>query len=120
MNWSLDKKRPICPQICEQLCVKIASGEFKANEQLLSVRQVAVQAGVNPNTVQKAFEQLDAQGLIYSVRGSGWYVNDNIETAKKSVENLIKDKTASYFSEMLKLGLTVDEIKNHIKEWDDE
>ena len=117
MKWILDKKRPICPQICEQLSVRIASGEFKSGERLLSVREVALQAGVNPNTVQKAFEQLNAQGLIYSVRGSGWYVSDDINTAKDTVENIINNKTAEYFSEMEKLGFSLEEIKNYVKEW---
>lgn len=117
MDWILDKKRPICPQICEQLSVKIASGEFKPNERLLSVREIAVQAGVNPNTVQKAFEQLDAQGLIFAVRGSGWYVGDNIDVAKETVAALIKTKTAEYFSEMQKMGLSDEEIINYVKEW---
>lgn len=119
MNWILDKKRPICPQICEQLSVKIASGEFKPDERLLSVREVALEAGVNPNTVQKAFEQLNMQGLIYSVRGSGWYVSGNIDTAKETVDKIIKSKTAEYFSEMQKMGLSHNEIINYVKEWNE-
>lgn len=119
MNWILDKKRPICPQICEQLSVKIASGEFKPDERLLSVREVALQAGVNPNTVQKAFEQLNTQGLIYSVRGSGWYVSDNIATAKETVDKIIQTKTAEYFCEMQKMGLSDEQIINYVKEWNE-
>lgn len=117
MGWSLDKSRPICPQIGEQLSVKIASGEFAPNQRLMSVREVALQAGVNPNTVQKAFEQLEAQGLIYSVRGSGWFVSDNTATAKKTVEKLTHEKTATYFEEMSKLGYTQEQTKQFIEEW---
>ena len=54
MNWSLDKKQPICPQICEKLCVMIASGELSPGDRLMSVRDVALSAGVTPNTVQKS------------------------------------------------------------------
>ncbi len=118
MGWSLDKGRPICPQICEQLSVKIAAGEFKPNERLMSVREVALAAGVNPNTVQKAFEQLEREGLIYSVRGSGWFV-DNVGSAKVTVEKLILDKTAAYIEEMEALGLSLEQIKNYIKEWNE-
>ncbi len=117
MSWQLDKNRPICPQICEQICVKIAKGEFAPNERLMSVREVALNAGVNPNTVQKAFEQLDAKGLIYSVRGSGWFVSENISDAKLALEELIKSKTAAYFEEMQLLGFSVSETKDYIKEW---
>ena len=77
MGWNLDKKRPLCPQICEQICVLISKGELKPGERLMSVREVAVSASVNPNTVQKSFEQLEQRGVIYSKRGSGWYVAES-------------------------------------------
>ncbi|MBR3988889.1 MAG: GntR family transcriptional regulator [Clostridia bacterium] len=117
MSWKLDKTRPICPQICEQICVKIAAGEFKPNERLMSVREVAVTAGVNPNTVQKSFEQLDQKGIIYSVRGSGWYVSAQTETAENEVDELIRSKTSDYFGQMNALGMDNSEIKRYVKEW---
>lgn len=117
MSWKLDKTRPICPQICEQICVKIAAGEFEPNERLMSVREVAVTAGVNPNTVQKSFEQLDAKGIIYSVRGSGWYVSAQTETAKDEVSELIRSKTADYFGQMNALGMESEQIKKYVEEW---
>ncbi len=116
MKWHLDKSRPICPQICEQLCVKIAKGEFAANERLLSVREVAVAAGVNPNTVQKSFEQLELQGLIYSVRGSGWYVGEDITLAKSKLDELIRLKTDAYLAEMAQLGFSAEQTADYIKE----
>lgn len=117
MKWYLDKSRPICPQICEQLCVRIASGEFAPNERLLSVREVAVMAGVNPNTVQKSFEQLESQGLIYSVRGSGWYVGEDISLAKAQADELIRSKTNDYISDMEQLGFSYEQMLHYIKEW---
>ncbi len=117
MNWNLDKDRPICPQICEQLCVGIACGELTPNSKLYSVREIAVQAGVNPNTVQKSFEQLESKGLIFSVRGSGWFVKDNIEEAKATVNDIIKKKTESYFKEMAALGFSKSQIKKYVEEW---
>ncbi len=120
MDWKLDKSRPICPQICEGLSVMIASGEVKPDQKLLSVREVAVTAGVNPNTVQKAFEELERQGLIYSVRGSGWFVGQSIDTAKETVNSLTQSKIESFFNEMQKLGLNLEQIKQLVKEWDNE
>jgi len=117
MVWKLDKSRPICPQIGEQICVKIARGDFKPNERLLSVREVALEAGVNPNTVQKAFEQLENSGLIYSVRGSGWFVADNRETAEGIVKTLVRNKTAAYINDMQGYGFSIDEIKKYVEEW---
>lgn len=117
MKWELDKSRAICPQICEQLCVGIASGELQSGSKLLSVREVAVSAGVNPNTVQKSFEQLEQKGIIYSIRGSGWYVGEDITAAKEMVNELFFEKTAQYFAQMKSLGLDETKIKQYVKEW---
>lgn len=117
MNWKLDKARPICPQICEQLCVRIAAGDFPPETKLLSVREVAVAAGVNPNTVQKSFEQLEQQGLIYSVRGSGWFVGEDIATAQQTLRTLLGEKTAAYFAGMEQLGCDAAATKKYVEEW---
>ncbi len=117
MDWRLDKKRPICPQICEKLCVCIASGEIGAGERLMSVRDVALHAGVTPNTVQKSFEQLEQQGVIFSKRGSGWFVSENIGIAKDVLQSLIRSKTINYLNDMQSLGLDKKEIIEIIKEF---
>ena len=117
MDWRLDKKRPICPQICEKLCVLIASGELGAGDRLMSVRDVALKAGVTPNTVQKSFEQLEQQGVIFSKRGSGWYVSENTGIAKDMLNALIRSKTVNYLNDMQTLGLDKKEIIEIIKEF---
>ena len=117
MNWSLDKKRPICPQICEKLCLMIASGEIGAGDRLMSVRDVALSAGVTPNTVQKSFEQLEQQGVIYSRRGAGWFVCENSDTARKVFDDMVHSKTVSYLNDMESLGLGKKDIINIIKEF---
>lgn len=116
MSWNIDKNRPICPQIYEYICVMISNGEFGPGEKLLSVRDVAVKAGVNPNTVQKSFEQLENLGVIYSVRGTGWFVGDNTDVAKQTVDRLKKEKSKAYFSDMMSLGMSYDEIKKYVEE----
>ena len=55
--WELDKSRPICPQLCEQICVKIANGEYKADERIPSVREIAVEAGVIPIRCKKRWQR---------------------------------------------------------------
>ena len=118
MSWNLDKNRPICPQLCEQISVKIAKGDYLPNERIPSVRDIAVDAGVNPNTVQKALTLLTEQGLIYPMRGSGMFVNDNIEKAVKLVDELKKKRTTEFFEEMETLGLSGSQVKDYIKEWE--
>ena len=117
MEWNLDKSRPICPQMCEKLSAGIASGEFAPGERLMSVREAALAAGVNPNTVQKSFEELERRGVIYSVRGSGWFVSEDTTRASSDVRKMIEDKTADYFEDMARLGLSAEETKKVVEEW---
>lgn len=119
MDWILDKSRAICPQISEQLCMKIASGEFAPAERLMSVREVAMQAGVNPNTVQRSFEELEQKGILYSIRGSGWYVAEDISLAKDVLEEIKRAKTKAFFEAMNMLGLENSEVKKYIEEWEE-
>lgn len=111
----LDKAKPLCPQLCEQVCLKIALGEFLPGEKMLSVRETALVAGVNPNTVQKAFEKLELDGILYSVRGSGWFVCEDITNAKHALDNLIAEKTKDYFDSLHALGMSSEEIKDYVK-----
>ena len=113
----LDKKRPICPQLCEQICVRIACGEYKEGERMLSVREMAVEAGVNPNTVQRAYETLETQGVLYSIRGSGWFVAEKESGSRQILEELFREKTEEYFTTMKALGMSEEEIKQYVKEW---
>ena len=118
MSWTLDKNRPVCPQICEMLCVDIAKGVFGPDFRLPSVRELASALGVNPNTVQRAMETMEEQGLLYSVRGSGWFVQQDITRAAEVLERLRRDKTADFFRMMEVLGMSPQEVKAFVKEWE--
>ena len=120
MQWNLDKNKPLCPQIGEQLCLRIAVGEFGAGERLLSVREVALAAGVNPNTVQRAFETLEQQGILFSVRGSGWYVAEDISPARATLQRLREEKMAAFLEEMAALGMSVSEVRQFVAAWSPE
>ena len=118
MNIRLDKGRPVGPQICEAVCVAVARGEYPARQRLPSVRELAVALGVNPNTVQHAMEAMGEQGILYSVRGSGWYVQENIARATEVLEALRSQKIREFFEIMKFLGLSTEQTKTRIKEWD--
>jgi DNA-binding transcriptional regulator YhcF (GntR family) len=119
VEWKLDKNRAICPQICEQVCLRIALGEFAPGEKLLSVREVALAAGVNPNTVQHSFEILEQKSILYSQRGSGWFVSEDISAAKRSLDEMIAEKTREYFAAMDALGISGEETKKYVENWKD-
>jgi DNA-binding transcriptional regulator YhcF (GntR family) len=116
VDWTLDKSRPICPQIAELISVAIARGDFTANEKLPSVREIALSAAVNPNTVQKSLEELESRGVIRSVRCSGWYVCEDTEGARGQVCALRRSKTEAYLSEMAQLGCDAAEIIKQLNE----
>ncbi len=109
MNWTLDKSRPIAKQICEKICVAIAAGELTAGERLLSVREVALLAGVNPNTVQKAFEELERIGAVSAVPSSGRYVSESTDAAVAEVIKLRRTRSLQYLSDMAQLGCSSEE-----------
>ena len=113
----LDKNRPVCPQICELLCVDIVNGVYDIERRLPAVRELAAGWGVNPNTVQKALDTLGEQGLLYSVRGSGWYVQEDITRAREVLQELRMEKTREFFAVMKSLGLSVEAIREFVKEW---
>lgn len=117
MDWTLDKNLPICPQLCQQLCVRIVAGEFAPGQRLISVRELALAAGVNPNTVQKTFEELERQGVVYSVRGAGWYVSENIAPAQQLRATLVTRTLQDFFDKMTTLGIPPEETKKLVKEW---
>ena len=118
MIWQLDKTKALCPQICLHICAQVASGQLKPGEKVMSVREVAVAAGVNPNTVQSAFNQLEQQGVLYSVRGAGWFVNQDTAAALELHKKRIREKVESFFAELSAMGLTPEEIKELVKEWE--
>ena len=71
MPWNLDSDRPIFMQILERIRVDIISGRYQPGDKLPSVRELAAEAAVNPNTMQRAFAELERTGLVHSKRTSG-------------------------------------------------
>jgi GntR family transcriptional regulator len=116
VKWDIDKSRPICPQICEQICVGIINGEFLTKQKLQSVRELAVTLGVNPNTVQKSYDLLEEEKVIYSVRGSGWYVEEDTSVAANVVNEICLKKTDEYLLMMRRLGCDFERVLEYLKE----
>ena len=115
MEWKIDKSYPICSQVSELVCLAIASGEYKKDNKIYSVRELAIILGVNPNTIQKAYEELEKKNIIHSIRGSGWYVSDNALEAKKIVEQIRLKKTKDYLKEMKQLGVCLNYVILYVK-----
>ena len=83
MTWNLDNNIPIYLQIMERIQRDIISGRYRPGDKLPSVRELAVEAAVNPNTMQKALSELERGGLVYSQRTSGRFITEDEELLKE-------------------------------------
>ena len=77
MDWNFRNDQPIYSQLTQRLTEAIVSGIYAPGEKLPSVRELAVEAGVNPNTVQRALSELERDGLVFSQRTAGRFVTEN-------------------------------------------
>ena len=104
MPWQLDNDRPIYVQLVERLKLQIISGQFKPGDKMPSVRELAAEAGVNPNTMQKAFAELERDGLVQTFRTSGREVTQDEEKLHSIKAELAKDIIQKFLEQMKELG----------------
>ena len=104
MEWELNSDRPIYTQILEIIQMRIISGIYKPGEKLPSVRELAAQASVNPNTMQKAFAELEKSGLITTQRGSGRSVTEDTTMIEQIQKQIAVLQIKGFFEKMNELG----------------
>lgn len=109
MAWDLESDRPIYTQLVERIQMQIVSGKYSPGAKLPTVRELAATAAVNPNTMQKAFSELERSGLIITQRTNGRNVTDDGELINSIRQNLAKEYTADFFEKMQKLGFSKQE-----------
>jgi GntR family transcriptional regulator len=114
--WELDDERPIYLQLAEQICLRIISGRYAPGERLPSVRELAAEAAVNPNTMQRALGELESCGLVITQRTVGRTVTDDRKTINAERRKIAERYTAEFTSKMKELGLSQDEIRNYMEE----
>ncbi len=110
MNWNLDPNRPVFIQIIEQIMDEIFSGTFGPGSQIPSVRELALDAEVNPNTMQRALTELERTGIIYTKRASGRFVTEDVELIKSLKQARANDIINSFLEDMKKLGINRHEL----------
>lgn len=114
MAWELSNDRPIYSQIVEIIKLRIVSGYYPAGEKLPSVRELAAEAGVNPNTMQKAFAELEDSGLLTTMRTSGRVVTENDELIREAKEAIAKNEVDRFLEKMKKLGYELEEAREFL------
>lgn len=111
MTWCLDSDRPIYLQLMERIQQDIISGKYKAGDKLPSVRDLALEAAVNPNTMQKALAELERSGLVYSQRTAGRFITDDEELLKGLKKEQAGRYLKEFFANMRQLGFKNEEIR---------
>lgn len=115
MAWQFDTDRPIYKQLQERILRKIVSGEYGAGTQLPTVRELAEEAAVNPNTLQKALTELERDGLVYALRTSGRFVTEDQALIRRAKSDLAEDLITQFLKQMLAIGYTADEAVTQIQ-----
>lgn len=110
MAWTLDDSRPIYLQIMDIIKANIISGFYQPGEKLPSVRDLAMEASVNPNTMQKALLELERTGLVYTVRTSGRFITEDTDKLTEIRGQIAREQILSFISTMEQLGFTKEQI----------
>ena len=110
MAWNLSTDKPIYSQLVEIIQLQITSGKYKAGDRLPSVRELAAEASVNPNTMQKALAELERNALIITQRTSGRIVTEDTELIQKTQSNLADKYIENFFRAMKELGYSTEDI----------
>ena len=116
MPWNLDSDRPIFIQIIEKIQMDIISGVYKPGDKLPSVRELAAEASVNPNTMQKALSELERTGLVYSQRTSGRFITEDTKMIDDIKSEMAREIISQFLENMQKLGFQKDETVSLMKQ----
>lgn len=116
MDWKITGDRPIWLQLSEQLSAQIAAGIYPPGARLPSVREFAAQAGVNPNTMQRAMADLESCGLIITNRTAGRCVTLDMEAIRNLRTAQAKEQVLQFLERMGSLGYTREEIKSVLED----
>lgn len=116
MPWNLDNNRPIYLQLMEKIQKDIVSGVYAPGDKLPSVRELALEAAVNPNTMQKALSELERSGIVHSKRTSGRFITEDAVMLRQLKNELAESHIRDFFESMSQLGFSKTEALKLISE----
>ncbi|MEG0292568.1 MAG: GntR family transcriptional regulator [Anaerovoracaceae bacterium] len=120
MEWQFKTGTPIYTQIIDQLKINIANGAYAPGEKIPSVRDLALDAAVNPNTMQRALSELERDGLIYTVRTSGRFITDEKENLVHLKQSLAHNYAIEFVNKLEGLGMKKEEVLNVVRSYYEE
>ena len=110
MEWYFNSDAPIYSQLVEQMTLRIVTAVYMPGQRMPSVRDLAVEAGVNPNTMQRALGELERNGLVFSQRTSGRFVTEDIKMIEDAKRTLASRQIQTFLRAMDQLGYQPGEI----------
>lgn len=111
---------PIYQQIIDKLCRQITKGLIAPGEKLPSVRDLAIQFGVNPNTVQRVYQEMERMEVVETRRGQGTFVTERRELLTRMKLELSGERIKEFAVDMQEMGFTPDEIVDGVKRYFDD
>ena len=115
MGWNITDSGPIWMQLNEQLMQRISAGVYPKGSKLPTVRELASEAGVNPNTMQRAMMEMEREGLVFSQRTAGRFVTEDAARIKDLRETLARDQVKEFLESMYLLGFRQEEIVSFVE-----
>lgn len=110
MMFKIDDQMPIHTQLCNEIISRIISGEYPPASRIPSVRELATEARVNPNTMQKALIELESLHIIYTQRTNGKFVTDDLTLLKKLKDDVLHKAVDEFIEKITKLGINKEEV----------
>lgn len=114
MTWTFDNDRPLYLQVMEHLKLGILSGELPSGSRLPAVRDLAGEASINPNTMQKALSELEREGLLYTQRTNGRFVTEDKALLEDLHYQMVRGKLLEFAHQMERLGYTLAQLSQMI------
>ena len=109
MDWQFHNDQPIYTQLVDQIKFAIVSGALPAGARMAAVRDLALEAGVNPNTMQRALQQLEREGLVFAQRSSGRFVTEDLAVIGSAKAALAAEQIRRFRAAMGSLGYSMEE-----------
>lgn len=119
MSEQFDSSRPIYAQLVERLKARILAGTYQSGGHLDSVRDLAAAAGVNPNTMQRALAQLEAEGLVRTERTSGRFVTEDTDLIEQLRASAARNIAADFLEKMRSIGYTPQKAAELLRSWNE-
>lgn len=120
MGWELKSDRPLYAQLLEILKRRIVSGYYQPGEKLLPVRELAQEAKVNPNTMQKALQELEREELVFAVRTTGRYITEDAALIENTKKEFAASHVETFYHEMKALGFDKEGMMRQLSDYEEE